>query len=287
MDYTPFWSTVAQVVPVLGIALVLELRSAATNWTAHGKLQRRVESAVHIVNALVLMTIFPAALLALRSSRDSGPVGPALVSIALALSLALLVWNPVWAAAGRANIDAIFLVQRALPWSTLSRARRSAQRALVQVEGIIEESARVIQLARTLYDQARADLSARGKLTSSATEWMSNFAGHGELDPEYESIIGRVALIEEIRKYDDGPTVARANKLRRMRLRSSSRVLAKARVVRAQLFCIRDDLLESLSDLRRGRLNASEMQIVEASISKASEAILAPWPLRVSEPSDG
>jgi hypothetical protein len=116
---------------------------------------------------------------------------------------------------------------------------------------------------------------------------MSNFAGHGELDPEYESIIGRVALIEEIRKYDDGPTVARANKLRRMRLRSSSRVLAKARVVRAQLFCIRDDLLESLSDLRRGRLNASEMQIVEASISKASEAILAPWPLRVSEPSDG
>lgn len=279
VDYTPYWTTVAQVVPVFGIALVLEVRSAARNWTSLGKVQRRIESTVHVTNAFVLIAIFPVALVALSGANQPGNISRAVVAVGLGVSLVLLVWLPIWATAGRANIDLVFLVQRTVPWSALSRLRRQLRRSLAEAEAVANETIELISLARTGYEQARADLASKGRFISTASEWMSGFAGEDDLDPEFERLVGRQALLQAVKEYDLKPTVPKARALRRMRVRSSLRLLAKARVQRARVLCIREDLLTSLDSLQRGRLGSKELRVVEASIQRASDAMLAPWPI--------
>lgn len=279
VDYSPFWSTVAQIVPVFGIALVLELRSAASHWTSTGRLQRRIESVVHMVNALILVTIFPIALGELSRGRDHGQIGPGIVIVCLGVSFVVLVWQPVLAAAGRANIDAVFLLQRALPWSAISIERRRVNRALRRLARLIEEVEDLVELARTVYLNARDELSAKGRLASSADHWFRQFAGGEVPGPEYEKLVGRSALLEAVTAYDLRPTAAGARRLREMKFRSGTRLFARARLQHAEVLAMRSSLLESLDRLQRGRLSSAELEMVEANISRASEAVLAPWPL--------
>ncbi|MFG6502514.1 hypothetical protein [Microbacterium sp. P05] len=150
-----FWPVVAQVVPVLALALVIEVRAFARQVTKKGRfetslLDRIVFVILSVTCAALLVTTFAFALGALLAGEESR-ASPEWAVNSLAFSVGLVVLNPL--------IPLVHaLVADVYPRARVYRSQRRAARAARELRDALEYAAR---LSRTRFIVRRVELADR------------------------------------------------------------------------------------------------------------------------------
>ena len=104
-DSAAFWTTVAQVVPVLAITLVIEFREASHGWSFSNRAERLTQSTFFVVAALGLHLLFIDSLTHLAGSQ--GLLDPNGARSILVTIFFLLAIHPAHLAFERANSDTL------------------------------------------------------------------------------------------------------------------------------------------------------------------------------------
>lgn len=144
---TAYWGAIAQIIPVLALAMVLEVRYLGPKMGSKelfGKLWVRVVAAASFyVISVMLFTSELYALFALlgdqrdASNRYASPgVIWSLVSVGLALIFVFMM--PVLSVAASSIIDVFYRIEIRLPWSSAQRGKRSLARAVAIGESVRE-----------------------------------------------------------------------------------------------------------------------------------------------------
>ncbi len=273
-----YWAAVAQIVPVLSLALVLEMRRSATRWTPQARAQRRVESAAHLVNGLLLVTTFIAATDPLRGR--SPYLSGRTVSTFLVVSLFLLVINPLYYATVRSNVDLIVQADRRVRRLFMRRRRQAIASYRAKLAELRSELVAMEDAVRTSITQARTAAAEVGLLGMTAAEWrVSIIKDEPAPQGRYDALhIGNFArLVDE---YDRHPTAELASRLRRFRVWMAHENLAIFRRIETEIGDLEASAALVEARLKTGRLDSVEIMFVEENIKHAGEDFIAMWSSR-------
>uniref|UniRef100_A0A942SZ53 Uncharacterized protein n=1 Tax=Neobacillus citreus TaxID=2833578 RepID=A0A942SZ53_9BACI len=122
-----YWAAVAATVPVLGLALIIEVRRTVGRWSLENRLVARLlMSVAYLYEVGALVYIMWRSLEALAIGR--GTTGVLLVNVNLVTVTALILLVPTVYIVTRANPDFVLIVMRTPPWSKFAREQRAKVR---------------------------------------------------------------------------------------------------------------------------------------------------------------
>lgn len=275
-----FWATAGQVIPVLGLALVLEARALAKSWVLDRPVQRRVEAAIVVAIAFALIFAFSDTMAALARAEDFPTWRVAAVAIAMQLSFAVLALNATVTVATRGTMDVGIAIERLVPWSARNRARRLIRRTQKRLPSITSEVDAVIPDAYALLDRAKSDGKKRGLLSATDLTEVQDFltvaTPPATLFKRFADVRGP-ALSEAVEKYVERPSSARAREVRAARSRVAYRMVALARAHRVEILGLDGYLKDRLAELERRPFSEADRAVLARHLAAASEPGLFPW----------
>ncbi|TFC87133.1 hypothetical protein [Cryobacterium sp. TMT3-29-2] len=137
---TNFWAPVAQIVPVLALALVIEARRYAVHWPEATLRTRRWQSVYLLLVAFIFLSIETWALIAMQTG-NSYPVLLSVTPYLLILAFGALSYLPIASFTGLVNADVGDFLEKAAPWSKWRRALRRFDKKVSLLEKDMNELA--------------------------------------------------------------------------------------------------------------------------------------------------
>jgi hypothetical protein len=275
-----FWATAGQVIPVLGLALVLEARALAKTWVLDKPLPRRFEAAIVLVMAFALIYAFFETLSALALHEDAPRHTLAAATIIMQISFTVLALNATITVATRGTMDVGIAIERMLPWSARSRSARLIKKVQNRLPSLRAEAAAVIPMAMTLREQAIASAKRNVLLDEGELEEVREFLSAATpprgLKERFDDVRGP-ALVDALDSYSARPTRTRAREVRRTRVRVATRLVALARAQNAEIGTLETFLQERRADLEKRPYSDSDRALLEQNLAAASEPGLFPW----------
>ena len=122
-----YWSAVAQIVPVLALAVAIEARVLAGRWRKKKNMKRRARRWIVASVYAVLVATLPAVLYsALRNvaEKESNAFDYWFALIWITACTIMVAYIPAATIANAALIDLFFVLDRRLPWSSVNRNER-------------------------------------------------------------------------------------------------------------------------------------------------------------------
>jgi hypothetical protein len=274
-----FWSTAGQIIPVLGLALVIEARAVARTWTLEKKTQRRIEAAVVAVLAFSLSLSFGATLNALGSAQDEPRWKLLAVSLVLQFAFGVIAVNAAFMVFSLGVSDSTFMMLRRLTFPITIRARKRLKSMADEIDGLLESTGAVVDQAEIVVTSARRRSKDRSRLSSGEISKLADFLKNALEDAGAEEYV-QLFLVPELKieldKYLKRPSQAQARRTRFANLHVAIRLLAHARLRRVGLFDVRARIFNNLADLNYRRLSTRNIDTAAALIAQASEPRLFP-----------
>lgn len=159
VDASAYWSAVVATVPVLALALVIEVRRNASKWTQESRVVRGIGAASALIYAIALVIVFVASLGALSTGANTD--GAALVNNLLVLVLLIAVAAPLADVAVRGAGDLWWHLFQKLPWSELSRRARWWRRLSRQMDALLSDLLDALEEAEYSLKLARSQMQAQ------------------------------------------------------------------------------------------------------------------------------
>ncbi|WEK59774.1 MAG: hypothetical protein P0Y60_10370 [Candidatus Microbacterium colombiense] len=194
-----YWAAIAQIIPVLMLALIVEGRFLARQFTDKDRFSTNVGArasyaAVFAINALALFVGF---LLALAGARGNGlnEVLSTIAEVSLFLGVITVFVSPVISLASALIGDKIEMLHRRLPYSASARAERRKRRARDVIAGIRREYVDIRLVARMKTSQAYVALYERERGVEAAAMWSGpdfNFTALDDLASKIECALKRL-----------------------------------------------------------------------------------------------
>jgi hypothetical protein len=272
-----YWTVVAQVVPVLALALVLEMRRSAGHWNAKYAWQRRAESTAYIIVGLALYSSFGAALGAIRGHRPM--VNAAAVSILLQLSFSLLALNPLYYAAISGNQDLVGRLFAGRLRRVRRRLRKRVELSVVRVEATSRELEETQAFVDELVARAQVEASRIGLLGSTALEWRDDYLGRSPHPEEFARDLELGSLDSLVAAYDEEPSIHLAARLRRIKQWQVRHLQSDVRARVQRVAAMRLELEILGADIDNYRPGAIEVGSLAAELQDIADASIL-FPMR-------
>jgi hypothetical protein len=275
LNDSSYWEAVAQIIPVLAIALVIEARRSVTHWTVEKKWQRRVESVTHSANAFLLLTTFIGTLTTLATQKER--LSADLTTYLLVASLFFLVINPVYLVMVRANVDLILVSAHLVHFLLGAKARNELARMSAELDEAEDKIAPIMPQSEVLISMAREEVKDLGLFATTATEWRNSYLG----EPPYTQFprqVGIEKVNDLVEQYDKAPSADLASRLRKIKLwqltytrAHTQEQLHEIQLLRAEITSMRHSTLRTLE--------RHELLYLRKNIEKAGEDFLVLWPI--------
>lgn len=197
-----YWAVIAQVVPVLALALVLEVRRVASKWTYEQRWRRVTQSITFLLIGMLLATAEIQSLIALLSGRPS-PTIAAAAGIMVMVAMAALVINPLTDLFTSANVDVVASAVLRFYWTpTRRRQLRKLEPGISQsAERALEDYDLVCTQEREIRGSLRQVRRARARLIDGASRASRSPGEHLELlNGDEDVLLGQLARSREQRE---------------------------------------------------------------------------------------
>jgi len=178
LENDAFWSTVAQVSPVLAFALMLEIRRTAKTWTVGQRWARLIQSFFYVAVMFALVNSFAIALDQLIS-HSASPATLRLVAFVLTVVATFLLFNPLVELTFRANLDWTEALRVLRPGSLWWKLRRKSREVVRESELLVKKAEANLARADRSYLHGRREYklmknSPDSQRLSTDSEWCND-----------------------------------------------------------------------------------------------------------------